>query len=790
MIINVQNKYMKKSLLFLFLVLLASGIGAQNYRKGALYNVSGIPTQYKGQVFTITEISGQWRIIDPFTHQALRQGEKGLEYGEENGSDELQKFNPSFLKKLKISEAKTFGSDEAATYRFRSVADPTMVLGDGDDGGNNTKIRAEKQDSLNRGQYWTIKTLKRDEHLIGGAFYDTNFDDGGDNPNIKWLLQWPANPQNPGNALMKIEPVTISVGKTTNTYYRIVSANKKKMFTIADGMMKIADINDNDRNSLFTIEEVEKPKIAAPIWEDETIFAINKLPGLATYMPYASAEEMHADADYYKTPWTEPKSSLYQSLDGTWDFHFIEKGINSMDELSTLTSNLSSLTWDKTPVPSCWEMQGYDRPIYCNVEYPHSNTPPYIKARPGYNDGGANYAVNPVGVYRRSFSIPENWQQSGKRTIMHFGGIYSSAMLYINGQQVGYTQGANNVSEFDLTNYLKAGDNEMVVVVHRWCDGSYLECQDMFRMSGIFRSVYLYNVPAQGIRNHVIQTTPADDDKWVVSLTIDSDLPTNVALYDPRGVQVGTASVQNRKAEIIVNDPQLWSAEIPNLYTMDIVQNGMAFSTKVGLRTVDVRNSLLYVNGKRVLLKGTNRHDTDPMYGRTVPVSRMLQDVKMMKQNNINTIRTSHYPNDARMYAMYDYYGLYCCDEADLEDHANQSISDMKSWIPAFCDRIERLVTRDINHPCVLMWSMGNESGAGSNFKNCYETAKALDSTRPVHYEGTRTDKPYGGSLYSDFYSKMYPSMDWMKENTSDKDKPMFLCEYAHAMGNAIGNLD
>lgn len=772
-----------KKFLFVLLAVISVAVSAQNYRKGALYNVSGIPTQYKGQVFTITEISGQWRIIDPFKHQALRQGEKGLEYGEENGSDEQQKFNPSFLKKLKISEANTFGSDEAATYRFRSVADPTMVLGDGDDGGNNTKIRAEKQDSLNRGQYWTIKTLKRDQHLIGGAFYDTNFDDGGDNKSLQWLLQWPANPKHPGNALMKIEPV----GK----YYRIVSYNKKKMFTIADGMMKITDINDKDKNSLFTIEEVEKPKIAAPIWEDETVFAINKLPGIATYMPYANTEEMRSDADYYRTPWTEPQSSLYQSLDGTWDFHFISKGINSMDELSSLTTNLSSLNWDKIPVPSCWEMQGYDRPIYCNVEYPHSNTPPYIKARPGYNDGGQNYAINPVGIYRRTFSVPEEWQQIGKRTIIHFGGIYSSAVLYINGQQVGYTQGSNNVSEFDLTKYLKPGDNEMVVVVHRWCDGSYLECQDMFRMSGIFRSVYVYNVPAKSIRNHVIKTTPADNGTWTVTLSVDnSKVDATARLFDPDGQLIGTKNIIDGKAEFTVENLYLWSAEIPDLYTLEVAQDGMAFSTKVGLRTVEIKNSLLYVNGQRILLKGTNRHDTDPMYGRTVPVSRMLQDVTMMKQNNINCIRTSHYPNDARMYAMYDYFGLYCCDEADLEDHANQSISDMKSWIPAFCDRINRLVTRDINHPCVLMWSMGNESGAGSNFKDCYDTAKALDSTRPVHYEGTRTNKPYGGSLYSDFYSKMYPSMDWMNENTSNLDKPMFLCEYAHAMGNAIGNLD
>lgn len=789
---------MKKLLAYTFcmLPLLA---WSQNYRQGALYDVKGIPTEYDTQVFTISEISGQWRIIDPFTHRALRQGEKGLEFGEENGSDELQKFNLDFLKKLRISESSYFGSDDNSTYRFRSYTDPTMVLGNGDDGSNNVRIRAEKQDSLNRGQYWNIKTLARDKFLVGGAFYDTNFDDGGGNSAIHWLLQWPANPASIGNASMKIEPVnpTVTQGKRV---YRIISNGKQKMFASQDGMMKVVDINDTDRSSWFYIEEVKKPRISSPVWEDETIFAINKLPGHATFIPYANEKEMHADRSYYQTPWTEPQSSLYQSLDGQWDFHFMPSGINSMDQLSAVYSQLSTLTWDKIPVPSCWEMLGYDHPIYCNVEYPHSNTPPYIKARPGYNDGGNNYAINPVGIYRTAFSVPQSWLQSQKRTIVHFGGIYSSAMVYVNGQQVGYTQGANNVHEFDLTQYLQPGDNQMVVVVHRWCDGSYLECQDMFRMSGIFRSVYLYNVPQNAIVNHIIRTEPlpvaqGQKPQWQVSVTIDRDVNAMAYLYNPQGRFIMSCPIRDRKADFVVSNPQLWSAEMPNLYTMDIVQYDqnnqqlMAFSTKVGIRQVEIRNSLLYVNGKRVLLKGTNRHDTDPETGRTVSVESMLKDVTMMKQNNINTIRTSHYPNDARMYAMFDYYGLYVCDEADLEDHANQSISNMKSWIPAFEDRIERLVTRDINHPSVIMWSLGNEAGAGRNFENCYNVARRLDPTRPVHYEGTRINKPYGGSAYSDFYSKMYPSMEWMAQNTSDLDKPMFLCEYAHAMGNAIGNL-
>lgn len=797
---------------------------AQSFRKGALYKVEGIPTEYRGQLFIMDELSGSWRFIDPFRHIALRVGEKGMEYGEVNGSDELQKWiltplpggrysavpanKPSFRsleKGITITEASQFGSDDNSTYRFRSVSDRSLVLGNGDDGGNGTKVRTEKMDSLNRGQYWNIKTYYNSNpvnHLIGGAFYDSHFDDGGSNGSIRELIQWQANPQHPGNALMQIQAVVGQKG-----IYRFTSANKKKMFSVKDnGRLAIVDINDEDRGSWFTIEQVKKPRISSPIWEDETIFAINKLPGIATYMPYASSREMHADKAYYRTPWTEPRSSLYQSLDGTWDFWFsavpekgksVQTGDVEVMDIPAFQKALAVNAPDQIPVPSCWEMLGYDRPIYCNVEYPHSNTPPYIKARPGYNDGGKNYAVNPVGTYHRTFRVAKEWL--GRRTIIHFGGIYSSAQVWVNGKYVGYTQGSNNVAEFDLSKYLTEGDNDLIVQVHRWCDGSYLECQDMFRMSGIFRSVYIYNVPSRSIRNHIIRTSPAGDGKWTVAVSVDEDVNAMAMLYDTKGKFMASRPINGGKAEFLVANPHLWTAETPDLYTLDIIQydaqnvEQMAFSTKVGIRNVEIRKAdggaLLYVNGKRVMLKGTNRHDSDPVTGRTVSVESMQRDVVMMKQNNINTIRTSHYPNDARMYAMFDYYGLYCCDEADNEDHANQAISGWASWIPAMEERIERLVSRDINHPCVIMWSMGNEAGAGSNFKNCYNVARRMDPTRPVHYEGTRIDKDYGGSAYSDFYSKMYPSMDWMARNTSNLDKPMFLCEYAHAMGNAIGNL-
>ena len=695
---------MKKTLFFIVLLLQSLVLVAQSFSERAVYKITPSPVG-EDVLWTVTPLSGSWRIVNPLTHQAVRATAQGFVLGEENGSDEAQ--------------------------------------------------------------LWTL-------HLHSDGTYDlipTNFPEWTD----------------------------------------------KKRYTFVRDEKTLAQLLGVEESSLVKTQY---------IWENEQVFAINKLPGAATFMPYASEKEMLADKAYYETPWTEPKSSRYQSLDGVWKFRFVEKPdvafnnelMQSVEKGSLGPASLILNPEDaEIPVPSCWEMQGYDRPIYCNVEYPHSNTPPYINARPGYNDGGKNYAINPVGIYQRSISVPEEWL--GQRTILHFGGIYSSAFVYIDGRFVGYTQGSNNVSEFDITEYLadsetkRLTDHQLTVVVHRWCDGSYLECQDMFRMSGIFRSVYLYNVPDVCVNNHrVVTTLTKDHQSATVDITLDFANQSafkglkfvDLKLIDGKGKTVakqrhnmvftGVASTA-MSASLDVPKPQLWSAEEPNLYTLNVVvsdnrnHDEMAFSTKVGIRDVEIRGTRFYVNGKSVLLKGVNRHDTHPETGRTVSIETMLRDVMLMKQNNINCIRTSHYPNDALMYAMFDYYGLYCCDEADLEDHANQSISANKDWIPAFNDRIERLVSRDINHPSVVMWSLGNEAGAGSNFGECYKTARRMDSTRPVHYEGTRMGKSFGGNAYSDFYSKMYPSMSWLDENLPKMDKPLFICEYAHAMGNAIGNL-
>ena len=606
-------------------------------------------------------------------------------------------------------------------------------------------------------------------------------------------------------------------------YIRLQPTNKAKWIAAVDnkGNIVMVDKESVDAWALETLFRIIPTGISVPgadanagrekvYWEDETMFGENKEKARATYTPYCCEKSMLADKAFYNTPWVDTKSSNVKSLNGNWFFNFVDKP--SKRPLDFYKEDYDVSAWNTIPVPSNWEMHGYDRPIYCNVEYPHANIPPYIDARKGFNDGGKNYGINPVGSYVRFFNLPEGWEKN--RTFINFGGIYSAAFVYLNGEYVGYTQGANNDHEFDITKYLRPGENRLAVQVMRWSDGSYLECQDMFRMSGIFRDVNIINVPKVSVRDHYI-TSELDASKAYkagkmnVALELDNrdklagkkDIV--VKLTDPAGKLVAEKTVainfsadkEIEKANVSfdVKDLLAWTAETPNLYTVSVIQreggkDEMAFSTKYGFRHIEIKGSIIYVNGQRVFFKGVNRHDTHPLYGRAIPTESMLEDVLIMKRNNINTIRTSHYPNAAKMYAMFDYFGLWCMDEADLEDHANQSISDMVTWIPSFVDRIDRMILRDRNHPSIFSFSLGNENGSGNNFQACYDAAKRLDP-RPVHHESTRDGKEYGGNRFSDMYSKMYPGMDWMDKYVNSFDKPMFICEYAHSMGNAIGNL-
>ena len=543
-----------------------------------------------------------------------------------------------------------------------------------------------------------------------------------------------------------------------------------------------------------------------PYWEDETRFEEHKEAGHATYIPYSSRREMMSDP-YFQTPWTEPQSSLYMSLNGTWKFNFVE----STEErpLTFQEDEFDASAWDNIQVPSNWEMQGYGMPLYCNVEYPHDNQPPFIRRREPYKD----YGVNPVGSYRRTFTLPENWD--GKRIFVHFGGIYSAAFVWVNGEYVGYTQGANNDHEFDITKATRKGENNISVQVIRWSDGSYLECQDMFRMSGIYRDVYLFATPNVFIRDHYLTSSleaPAYN-RGTLSLeatlasrgTMDKKLEYTfrAELMNPAGKIIQDKSLKfNYKSNISaefedakanfkfdLEDIEPWTAETPNLYTVILSLYNKkgelteTMSTKYGFRHIEIKDRLVYINGQRIMFKGANRHDSHPMLGRAVDVESMLNDVVMYKQNNLNTIRTSHYPNQAKMYAMFDYYGLYVVDEADIECHANTGLSSVRSWAPAFADRARRMVLRDRNHPSVTFWSLGNESGDGDNFNETYAAVRELDS-RIIHYEGQ------GSWNHTDLTSDMYPSLEVLRKHDKSEDqRPHFVCEYAHSMGNAIGNL-
>ena len=860
-----QRNVMFKALIALAFLLFANVLSAQvRYEKGALYGISVgtssadvVALDSRGNVIVrkfdaadplqywqVEELSGSVRLINPFQHLAIRSDEDGiLKAAEINGSDEaqlwklvetpqglsLQPTNKQGKKamadrkgRLRLTDAgsksadgiscftlrksKVAGFTEEQTFRIRSVAGTGVVLGNGNSGENNARIVGETVDPNNRGQYWNVTMTGLGEYALQNAYYAENFDDGGDNASIDYLLQWPAERGTWRNARFFFEPVS---GQTD--VYRLISAGAKgkgTMYALIDGRLKLVKYNAKDQRAWFSFEETEKPKFKQNEWEDETIFAINKEQGVATYFPYATEAEMVADKAFYDSPWLYPqKNSHFHSLNGVWRFHFVPEP--SQRPMDFWKNGFDETAWDTISVPSNWEMKGYDHPLYCNVEYPHSNTPPFINARPGFNDGGKNYGIDPVGSYVTYFDSPADYKN--RRTFLHFDGIYSAAFVWVNGQYVGYTQGSNNVAEFDVSKYLADGRNRLAVQVFRWSDGSYLECQDMFRMSGIFRDVYVYDVPKAAIRDHVLTTKFFDnftDAALNVNLTFDNRDNVSgsrrvvVKLYDPADRLVREKSIDAilipggvTEANINLHVPHFmaWTAETPNLYTVRIQQfdgnrEEMAFSTKYGFRDIRIVGSQVYVNGRKVFFKGVNRHDTSPIHGRAVTLAEMERDILLMKQNNINTLRTSHYPNSPRLSSLCDYYGIYVVEEADLEDHANQSISDRSSWIPAFVDRDERMVRRDRNHPCVAFWSLGNEAGNGANFKACYDRVRELDS-RPIHYEGTRAGKPYGGSRFSDFYSKMYPGMAWMHENTSGLDKPMFICEYAHAMGNAVGNL-
>jgi beta-galactosidase len=631
-------------------------------------------------------------------------------------------------------------------------------------------------------------------------------DNGNHGTNEGEVLSWELSPRNPNQQWLieKSGPETVTLTCAAGGLKLGYNDNCQPGGHV--WQMKGSNTSDYVQWRLVkTNLKVETPNTTATSkndWENETIFGINKEPGRATMLLYASEKEMKADVAYAQ-PWLWPESSLRLMLNGQWQFNWVPKPEDR--PVNFYKTNFDASAWKTIPVPSCWEMQGYGTPIYTNVTYPFRNVPPFIRGQEGYT---VVNEPNAVGSYRRTIKVPASW--NGREIYLHFNGIYSAAYVWVNGQKVGYTQGPNNDAEFDVTRYLKTGAENLVCVeVYRWSDGSYIEDQDMFRMSGIHRDVYLearQKLHVQDVKltamiggrgrrgggDGAFHRAFLGIDIALQNLGKKADARIDVELVNPSGKTIQTAilqvtgvekGIQPARLNLEVQDPELWSAEKPNLYTVNIAVGGDIYTQKYGFRRIENRNGQVFINGKRVMFKGADRHDTHPVYGKAVPVESMIEDILLMKRHNLNTVRTSHYPNDPRMYALYDYYGIYTMDECDLECHANHRLSRNKSWEAQYVDRQVRMVLRDRNHPSVIFWSMGNESGGGENFVACKKAIQELDD-RLVHYEGMNE--------VADMDSRMYPNLPNMIGLDRDerlKDRPFFLCEYAHAMGNAIGNL-
>ena len=540
--------------------------------------------------------------------------------------------------------------------------------------------------------------------------------------------------------------------------------------------------------------------LAAQSWTEwdgnPKTFTVNTLKPHVTSMPYSTLEE-GIKADRKSSQW-------YQTLAGTWKFFHVDKPSQRDDNFFKVGYDVSG--WDDIKVPSSWQLLGYDHPIYSNVIYPWS-AGDYISAP----DAPKNF--NPVGHYKRSFTVPANWD--GKRIRLHFEGVESAYYVWVNGKYVGYSENSFTDHEFDVTDLLNmSGENEIAVQVFRWCDGSWLEDQDFIRLAGIMRDVYIYATPKTHIQDFQINATLASNYKdgilnttvWVDNFdkSTESSLTVELGLYDKSGKEVFSpqsktiSSIESDKEESVsfeipVSSPKLWSAESPNLYSAVIsLKNAdgktvQVESAKIGFRKVELKKDAngitrFYVNNSPIILRGVNRHEIDPDNGRVLSTELIFNDVVLMKKFNINALRTSHYPNDPRIYDICDSLGIYVLDECNVESHgANDKLPKSDdNWRPACLERMSSMIQRDKNHPCVIIWSLGNEAGWGDVFASMREYAHQADNTRPVHYEGDNNNADVQSCMYCD---------PWGVSVYDNNNKPFMLCEYEHAMGNSVGEI-
>ncbi|MEO1012088.1 MAG: glycoside hydrolase family 2 TIM barrel-domain containing protein [Bacteroidota bacterium] len=546
-------------------------------------------------------------------------------------------------------------------------------------------------------------------------------------------------------------------------------------------------------------------------WQDPQVNGLNRLPAKATSQSFPSEAEALAGV--------KEKSTRYKSLNGDWKFQWHpvpELGPQNFHAMDFDDSN-----WNTIPVPANWELQGYGTAIYTNIKYPFEPVAPPLVPKDD----------NSTGFYRTSFEIPSDWEDM--QVTLTLGGVSSAYYVWLNGHLLGYSEDSCLPTHFDITPYLEQGNNQLAVKVYRWSDGVYLEDQDHWRLSGIHRGVYLSAAPKIQLYDFFVRTDLDEDyrdaelqlrpkirvfgDVQFDGQTLEAQLYDNnkpvfetplameaEMIYNERYEQRGKPDFAMMKAHL--KNPKKWSAERPNLYTLVFTlkdKNGAvleARSTQVGFRETEIRNGEFFVNGKSVLMYGVNRHDHSPLTGKVVSRESMLQDILMMKKFNINAVRTSHYPNNEHFYQLCDEYGIYVMDEANLETHdLGGKLANDTSWSTAFLERAVRMVERDKNHPSIIFWSLGNESGSGFNHATMANWIRAFDPTRPVHYEGAQTtggkkkieDELIKDPEYVDMVSRMYNSIEYMVKmaNLKGENRPVVWCEYAHSMGNSTGNL-
>ncbi len=524
-------------------------------------------------------------------------------------------------------------------------------------------------------------------------------------------------------------------------------------------------------------------------YEDLEMLHDNAMPTRAYYIPASIRKDDLVE--------NRESSDRFQLLNGEWNFKYY-KSIYDVKDAFYL-NDYDTSEFDKATVPGVWQMAGYDMHQYTNIRYPFPFDPPYVPQD------------IPCGVYVHTFTYHR--EEKATSAFLNFEGVDSCFYVWINGRYVGYSQVSHMTSEFDVTSLLEDGTNTLAVLVLKWCDGSYLEDQDKFRMSGIFRDVYLLKRPQKSIWDYRI-TTKVEQDKAIVKLNLAYSEPieTAIDIEDQSGALVAHGEIeQDGSLEFTVSNPVLWNTESPYLYTVILSTPDEVIVDHIGFRTIEIKDAVLYFNGEKIKFRGVNRHDSDPETGCVIGVEQIKKDLTLMKQHNFNAIRSSHYPNAPYFYQMCDKYGFMVIDEADIEAHGpfmlyrkedtdrnrfhrwNEKIADNPEWKYAIVDRVQRMVQRDKNRTCIVMWSMGNESAYGCNFEKALEWTKSFDPDRITQYESARYrnyDKTYDYK-YLDLYSRMYPALTEIDEYLEkDGSKPFLLVEYCHSMGNGPGDFE